>query len=519
MLLDNKTQSIENEYVKVFDFVKNYTEAGKLDVATGFFSVNALSLMFDQMNQAESFRFVLGNLMQEAMQDDKIVDLLRDDSGINSSLRLSLSAQKAVDFLLQDKVFVKTVQKSFCHAKAYIYEDTDRRKNYHIIGSSNLTDAGLGLRESSNIELNAAATGDSNDWKEAKRWFDNIWKQVAQEKIELPDKSKVDAKQFIIELISHLFKAYSPHDLYFKVLYEIFKDDIHSLAMDNEFNRDMTHLRETVIFKNLYPYQQSGVISLIKMLRDINGAILADAVGLGKTWTALAVMRYYQTKGYKVILFCPKKLRHNWEQYQSGKGSKFEKDDIEYVVRNHTDLQEGRLESYVDYPLAKIQRFPNVLIVIDESHNLRNDKSMRYKFLVEKVLLPEKKNRTVKVLQLSATPINNKLIDVRNQFKLVVRGDDKGFENSKLNIGSLESIFRTAQKDYTEWCIKPERKISGLISKLQDNFFKLTDSLIVARTRRISAGRKERRLESHNRKKRNNPIQRHGNSGRFLLHQ
>jgi ERCC4-related helicase len=485
MLLDNKTQREGSDLYKVVDFIRKYTENGRLDIVTGFFSVNALALMQDELSQVEKFRLVLGNLMQEGSQKDKILDLLNGDLNIRNSLFLRLSAQKAVEFLRQDKVSIKTVQKNFCHAKAYIYNDKDPRKKYHAIGSSNLTDAGLGLRDSSNVELNTVSTGDNNDWQEVNKWFDNLWREVALEKIELPGKTKIEMKQYIIDLVSNLYKEYSPKDLYYKILYELFKDDLLSLSSDKDFNKEIKHLSETIIYQTLFPYQQKGVISLIKMLRDFNGAILADAVGLGKTWTALAVMKYFQSKGYRVVLFCPKKLRNNWEQYQLGKNSRFEKDEIEYNVRNHTDLQDERIDIYVDFPLVRIQRSQKLLLVIDESHNLRNDKSSRYKFLVEKILQSEKKNREVKVLQLSATPINNKLLDIRNQFKLMTKGEDNGFEESKLKIGSLENVFRTAQKDYTEWSKTPERKISNFIAKLHDNFFKLTDSLIVARTRRL----------------------------------
>jgi HKD family nuclease len=223
MLLDNKIQKEDGEPYKVFDFIQKYTENGNLDVVTGFFSVNALALMYDELQQAEKFRLVLGNLMQDESRVNKIIDLLSNNAGINSSLSLSLSAKKAVEFLRQEKVAVKTVQKNFCHAKAYIYHDKDARKKYHIVGSSNLTDAGLGLRDSSNVELNIATTGGDNDWKEVKEWFDELWKEVALEKTELPDKTKIETKQYIIDLISRLFKEYSPKDLYYKVLYELFK--------------------------------------------------------------------------------------------------------------------------------------------------------------------------------------------------------------------------------------------------------------------------------------------------------
>lgn len=489
MLLDNKTKTEDNDHYKVFDFIKNYTETGELNLVTGFFSVNALALMNENINQAEKFRLILGNLMQDEAQLNKVIDLLNGNTGIHSTLSLSASAQKAVQFLQQEKVLVKSIQRNFCHAKTYIYHDNDPRKNFHIIGSSNLTDAGLGIKDSSNIELNTAATGNDNDYKELLKWFNHQWENVALEKIELPDKSKVLLKEHIIGLIKNLFKEYTPHDLYYKVLYELFKNDLLSLSNDFEFKREIAHLEETVVYRSLFSYQQKGTISLIKMLQKFNGAILADAVGLGKTWTALAVMKYFEIKGYTVVLFCPKKLRNNWEQYQSHSGSRFEKDEIEFYVRNHTDLQDDRLSSnYPDFSLAKMQRKQKLLIVIDESHNLRNDKSSRYKFFVDNVLLPEKVTRDVKVLHLSATPINNKLLDIRNQFKLMTKGNDAGFKDGDLDIASLESIFRTAQKDFNDWSALDERKISDFIAKLPQKFFTLTDSLIVARTRKLIEG-------------------------------
>ncbi|MBP8995016.1 MAG: DEAD/DEAH box helicase family protein, partial [Bacteroidales bacterium] len=486
MLLDNKTKTEDSEFYKVFDYIKNYTEKGGLDIVTGFFSIYALALMKDDVNQAEKFRMILGNLMQEESQLNKVIDLLNGDPSITSTFTLSASAQKAVEFLKQDKVLVKTIQRNFCHAKAYIYNDKDTRKNFHIIGSSNLTDAGLGIKDSSNIELNTASTGNDNDYKEIKKWFKHQWDNIAQEKIELPDKTKVDVKKHLIELITNLWKPWEPIDLYYKVLYELFKDDLLALSTDAEFKREIAHLEETIIYKTLFPYQQKGAISLIKMLQKFNGAILADAVGLGKTWTALAVMKYFETKGYTVVLFCPKKLRNNWEQYQSHRGSRFERDEIEYFVRNHTDLQDERLTTgYPDFPLIKIQRKQKLLIVIDESHNLRNDKSSRYKFLVDNVLMPERIKRDVKVLHLSATPINNKLMDIRNQFKLMTKGQDDGFKETDLEIESLENIFRNAQKDFGEWTNLDNRKIADFISKLPLKFEKLTDALIVARTRKL----------------------------------
>ncbi|MFQ5455887.1 MAG: helicase-related protein [Nitrospirota bacterium] len=484
MLLDNKTKTEDNEHFKVFDFLANYIEKGRVDIVTGYFSVNALSRIWDEVNDPESFRMILGDLLNEEHKKDKIINLLSDSLVINQALKLGISAKKAVDFLKQDKVRVKTIQRNFCHAKTYIYHDKDHRKNFHIIGSSNLTDAGLGLRESSNIELNSANTGKSSDFKEVTKWFKNQWNsRDALDRITLPDKSKVSVKEYLIQLIQDLFRKYTPHDLYYKVLYELFKDDLNS-SLDPEFKKEIAHLQDTIIYNTLYPFQQKGVISLIKMLQRHNGAILADAVGLGKTWSALAVMKYFEIKGYRVILLCPKKLDANWRHYLEGHRSKFEADRLRYTIRYHTDLQNERLETYQDGYKIKtfFQGNHKLLIVIDESHNLRNDKSARYKFLVENLLT---KNRDVKVLQLSATPINNKLTDIRNQFKLIVKGYDSGFREPPLEISSLESIFRTAQRDFKIWQQKDERKITEFIQKLPQKFFSLTDALIVARTRKL----------------------------------
>jgi superfamily II DNA or RNA helicase len=488
MLLDNKNELEKNEPYKVFDFIEKHIGNGNFDLVTGFFSINALAFMKDKINKAESFKLILGNLMQDEVQLNKTIDLINGNPSIKGAFSLPINAQKAVAFLEQDKVLVKSIQSAFCHAKAYIYSDKESKNNFHIIGSSNLTDAGLGVKESSNIELNTASTGKNNDYKELKKWFQQQWDN-ASETIEIADKTKIGVKEHIIELIKKLFKEYTPKELYYKVLYELFKDNLLELSDNPEFKRGVAYLEETILYKTLFPYQQKGAISLIKMLNKFNGAILADAVGLGKTWTALAVMKYFEMSGYTVVLLCPKKLRNNWEQYQSNRGSKFEKDEIQYYVRNHTDLQDERLEqNYQDFPLSKLQRRQKLLLVIDESHNLRNDKSSRYNFLVDNILQSKKESRDVKVLLLSATPINNKLIDIRNQFKLMVKGQDDGFKNTDLEIDSLKGIFTTAQIDFNVWSNLDDRKIADFISKLPPKFEKLTDALIVARTRNLIEG-------------------------------
>jgi phosphatidylserine/phosphatidylglycerophosphate/cardiolipin synthase-like enzyme len=159
MLLDNKTRSNENGHFRVFDLLSNYVETGRVDIVTGYFSASAPAKFFDEVNNAKSFRMILGDLLQIEAKNDKIINLLSDSLSVNHAFNLSISAKKAVEFLKQEKVRIKTIQRNFCHAKTYIYKDNDPRKNFQIIGSSNLTEAGLGLKESANIELNSQACG------------------------------------------------------------------------------------------------------------------------------------------------------------------------------------------------------------------------------------------------------------------------------------------------------------------------------------------------------------------------
>jgi ERCC4-related helicase len=365
----------------------------------------------------------------------------------------------------------------------------DDRNKYFISGSSNLTEAGIGLKHTNNIELNIAETGNNNQYKELVEWFDALWvrPQAHKEKTLIsPDgtKSKIDFKQYLINEIERIFIKYTPRELYYKVLFELFGNQLLETENDPTFNRQIGRLENAVVYNTLFEFQKKGVLSLIRMLQKYNGAILADAVGLGKTWSALAVIKFFQLQGREVLLLCPKKLEHNWRRYLKHQDSRFEKDQFDFFLRFHTDMHEVRIEKYIDRADKYFTNDKPKLIVIDESHNLRNDKSNRYKFLLEQIL---KENEDVKVLLLSATPINNSLNDIRNQFKLMVQGDVSAYEET-LGIRNLDYTFRTAQKVFNEWREEPSPRISDFIKKLPANFFTLTDSLIVSRTRKMIEG-------------------------------
>lgn len=471
---------------------ESHGREGELNIVTGFFTIKGLNFIKEIMADSTKFRLVLSKMAGYSKEDDGAcaIDLLSEDNGITSMLTLSEDAQEAVDFLSRDNVAIRAITEAFCHAKSYIYKDNHQPAfDSYLTGSSNLTEAGLGLIPTRNVELNVAEMGHSDTFESHQTWFDELWNGIEDKEMipsdpRDPKSEKISVKQYFINLISDtILKTYTPEDIYYKILFEYFKADI---TVENpEMQKDISLLQNTVIYKDtLFDYQQKGVISLIQMLEKYGGAILADAVGLGKTFSALAVMWYFQNKGYTVAVFCPKKLQQNWEQYQEFAGSRFEKDHFHYIVNFHTDLQGNRLANKTKGSLSFLQNQNKLLVVIDESHNLRNDKSDRYKMLLDDIIALNDDRRIVKVLQLSATPINNKLTDVRNQFSLIGHGQERAFDE-EFGIESLKNLFQDAQKKYTSWTEQDNRTIGGLIKKLPTKFFNLTDRLIVARTRKM----------------------------------
>lgn len=501
MLIDNKVDRYPNDgnnIVTVWDFLQTYSgkeggEMGKLDIVTGYFTIKTLSKLYEEMPEEDHFRIISSEMVGDDYKKDLIVNLLSDDMDISSIGNLDKEAEQAIAFLERDSVEMRAEIPDFCHAKAYIFKnDILTHSNYYVTGSSNLTPAGLGIKAVPNVELNIAETcNNSNaDYTELRKWYEDIWSKARKE---VPEDSnnkkspKIPVKEYFIRKIREYFRKYSPEEIYYKILFELFNSEL-DLEGGIEHQKDMNLLQTSVIWNTLFNYQQKGVISLIKMLRKYNGAILADAVGLGKTFSALAVIKYFERQSYLPIVLCPKKLEHNWTQYLKGANSRFEKDEFDYKVRFHTDFQNERMQnSYDRYKLDYLQTRKRILLVIDESHNLRNEKSNRYIDLLESLVKnqPGQEDREVKVLMLSATPINTGLKDVKGQFNLIGHGDDQAFDNPEFDVESLTNTFKDAQSKYTTWCSKQDRTIGGFISMLPQRFFNLTDKLIVARTRKL----------------------------------
>ena len=501
MLIDNKVDRYPEDGLgikTVWDFINLYSglqsgQLGKLDIVTGYFTIRALSKLYRELPEQDEFRIVSSEMVREEKQLEDIKDLLNGDFSVDTTLQLDQYAKEAKAFLERNSVQIRAIANAFCHAKVYMFKNNIAQNNgYYLTGSSNLTDAGLGLKPTSNVEL---TIGDSvnkanPDYKEVCHWFEDIWK-TAKEKIQdpaNPTAGLISVKDYFIRMIEEYFRKYTPEEIYYKILYELFKADLDLDGSSIEHQQDMSLLQTSEIWRTLFNYQQKGVISLIKMLRKYNGAILADAVGLGKTFSALAVIKFFQIQGYTTVLLCPKKLQQNWMQYLKGAGSRFDKDRFDYQVRFHTDLQNERLQnSYDTYKLDYLQRREKLLIVIDESHNLRNEKSNRYQDLMDSIIKAQsqKEGHQLKMLMLSATPINTGLKDVKGQFNLIGRGNDNAFDTDDFGVESLRSLFADSQRKYTEWCTDHQRTIGSFIAKLSPKFFNLTDRLIVARTRKL----------------------------------
>jgi len=308
--------------------------------------------------------------------------------------------------------------------------------------------------------------------------FDQIWND--EEKLE-------DVTSRLVEHISTVYKENAPERIYFLILYNIFNEFLEDLNEDVLPN-DRTGFKDTLVWNKLYNFQADAATGIINKLETYNGCILADSVGLGKTFTALAVIKYYELRNKSVLVLCPKKLAENWLNYNTNlKTNIFAKDRFNYDVLNHTDLSRTRGYSH-GIDLSRINWGNYDLVVIDESHNFRNvssykEKETRYEKLMNKVIRAGVKT---KVLMLSATPVNNRFADLRNQLALAYEGETDKL-NEKLNTSKdIDEIFRRAQEVFNHWAKLPpeKRTASAILGMLDFDFFELLDSVTIARSRK-----------------------------------
>ncbi|WP_426571089.1 helicase-related protein [Aquihabitans sp. McL0605] len=308
--------------------------------------------------------------------------------------------------------------------------------------------------------------------------FDQIWHNATQLE---------DVTEAVHNHIASVYAENSPARIYFLILYNLFADFLEDISEDVLPN-DLTGYQETAIWKALYNFQRDAATGVINKLETFSGCILADSVGLGKTFTALAVIKYYELRNKSVLVLAPKKLAENWTNYNANLTTNlFAADRFNYDVLAHTDLSRTRGES-LGIPLDRVNWGNYDLVVIDESHNFRNalfseEKESRYQRLMRQVIQQGVKT---KVLMLSATPVNNHFTDLRNQLALAYEGDSEQL-SSRLGIStSIEEVFRQAQRVFNEWSKLPvaDRTTKTILDRLDFDFFEILDAVTIARSRK-----------------------------------
>ena len=473
---------------KVADFLQANISAGSvLSIVSAYFTIYAYEALADQLNPIDHLRFLFGeprfiNALDPSKTESKSFKI--EDQGLSLSQQLQQKevARQCAEWI-QQKVEIRSVrQANLLHGK--LYHINDGQHEHVIFGSSNFTQSGLGLAATSNIELNLIVDNE-RDQNDLKAWFDDLWNN---------DKLVEDVKAKVLLYLEQLYVDPAPEFVYFKTLFHIFEQFLLGQAVDSALF-DQTAIIDTHIWKALFDFQKDGVKGAIHKINRHNGCIVADSVGLGKTYLALAVIKYFELRNYRVLVLCPKKLRENWTVYLAQNVSElnpFLKDRFAYTVLSHTDLsRESGVVDGINLQTLNWNHFD--LVVIDESHNFRNNtkgkrdedgnliRKSRYERLMQDIIKGGVKTR---VLLLSATPVNNDLQDLRNQIYLVTEGQDQAFSQS-FGIPSIKNLLGIAQKTFMEWAKSSteKRDVRHLLDRLSAGFFTLMDQLTIARSR------------------------------------
>ena len=463
----------------------------KARFVSAYFSIYGYGELREELARIKSMRFLFGDPDSIADVDpgskaEKAFVLTEDGIGIAKTIEQKFLARACEEWMRGGDVEVRAIRRrNFLHGKMYHAEsDADERA---IVGSSNFTRRGLGMGQGANLELNLSVAEERA--KELREWFDALWNGGGVE----------DAKEKALTALNRLGREYAPEAVYYKTLFEIFRDELEA-GRENESQMEAAGLYDSAIWKALYSFQRDAAPGIINRLNAHGGCVLADSVGLGKTYTALAVIKYFESRNQRVLVLCPKKLEDNWALYpiqNNHNQNPFADDRFGFVVLAHSDLSrfEGR-SGQID--LARFNWGNFDLIVIDESHNFRNDapgrrdeqgeieRRSRYGRLLEEAI---KKGAKTKVLMLSATPVNTSLIDLRNQIYLMTAKRRDAFSDS-LGIRDLQSMMGAAQKQFRKWedeCAQasgPKDK-SRLLDILGGDFFRLLGAVSIARSRRL----------------------------------
>lgn len=469
------------------------TPGSKISIAAACFSIYAYQELKDQLKDISELRFIFTeptfttDKSPKSQREFYIPRVSRERSLFGSEYEVKLRneltqraiARECAEWIKQKAKFRSN--KTNETMAGFFNIEKDSSVTYMPINGFTTVDIGC---ERGNYVYNMVNKLPAPFSQQYIQIFNSIWS----------DKSKLqDVTDIVIENITSVYRENPPEFIYFVTLYNIFREFLDDLSEDVLPN-EAVGFKQSLIWNKLYDFQKDAVLAIVNKLEKFNGCILADSVGLGKTFTALAVIKYYENRNKNVLVLCPKKLENNWHTYKDNyKNNPIAGDRLRYDILFHTDLSRSEGKSN-GLDLARLNWGAYDLVVIDESHNFRNGgqtygdddgerRENRYLQLMNKVI---KDGVKTKVLMLSATPVNNRFVDLKNQLALAYEGDDSIINEKLSTKRSIREIFRNAQAAYNSWSkLEPEeRTVDNLLKSLDFDFFELLDSVTIARSRK-----------------------------------
>lgn len=483
-IFDNVTEIVRD------DMASTIRKGSKVSIAAACFSMYAYKELRKQLEQVDECRFIFTSptFVTEKSEKQKrefyIPRLNRESSLYGTEFEIKLRnemTQKAIAKECADWIRRKATFKSNTTNEIMggFMTVTGPTRNVAYMPISGFTTVDIGCDRGNN-SYNMTNRFEAPFSAQYIQLFESLWN----------DKKKLqDVTDVVIENISTAYNENSPEFIYYMTLYHVFSEFLDDISED-ELPNEATGFKQSKIWNMLYDFQRDAVLAIINKLERYNGCILADSVGLGKTYTALAVVKYYESRNKSVLVLCPKKLSENWNTYKDNYvNNPIAADRLNYDVLFHTDLSRSHgISNGLD--LDRLNWGNYDLVVIDESHNFRNGAGThantvenRYVKLMDKVIRAGVKT---KVLMLSATPVNNKFIDLKNQLAIAYEGDST-LINDKLDTSkTVDEIFRQAQKAFNAWSKLDARDktTDALLKTLDFDFFELLDSVTIARSRK-----------------------------------
>ena len=480
-ILDNVRNTVKD------DLQVTIKKGSKISVAAACFSIYAFKELKKQLEAVEELRFIftsptfLKEKTPKASREFYISRMNRERSIYGTEFEVKLRnelTQKAIAKECAEWIRKKATFKSNTTGEqmmGFMNVDTSTYMPFNAF-----TTVDLGCERGNNAYYFVQRTEDYENGKQFLNIFETVWND---------NRKLQDVTDLVVESITAAYNENAPDFIYFFMLYNIFSEFLEDISEDVLPN-EATGFKNSKIWGLLYDFQKDAALAIINKLEKYNGCILADSVGLGKTFTALSVIKYYENRNKSVLVLCPKKLCENWNTYKGNYiNNPIADDRLRYDVLFHTDLsRDGGNSNGID--LSRINWGNYDLCVIDESHNFRNGigthsntKENRYQRLMERVV---RAGVRTKVLMLSATPVNNRFTDLRNQLALAYEGEPEQFEDKLKIKRSIEEIFRNAQRAFNEWSKKPveKRTTQALLGMLDFDFFELLDSVTIARSRK-----------------------------------